>query len=75
MATPPGVPHTVTRASIESGISGFSTLRINHYATRGGAGQALFALSAPLHERGGHRVTRRPRCTECCPNGSGGPEG
>ena len=32
---PPGVPHT--RASLEPGTSGFSTLRINHYATRGGA--------------------------------------
>ena len=31
---PPGVPHT--RASLEPETSGFSTLRINHCATRGG---------------------------------------
>ena len=30
---PPGVPHT--RAGLEPGTSGFSTRRINHYATRG----------------------------------------
>ena len=30
---PPGVPHA--RASLEPGTSGFLTLRIDHYATRG----------------------------------------
>ena len=36
MATPQGLPHT--RASLEPETSGFSTLHINHYATRGGGG-------------------------------------
>ena len=48
---PPGVSHT--RANLEPGTSGFSTLRINHYATRGGA------CIEPVEAEKRHRTSQR----------------
>ena len=78
----PGVPHT--RASLEPGTSGFSTLHINHYGTRGDkmglspsqpgplchSGHAAMALArpGPLRPR---RAFRRPETLQAQPGGSG----